>query len=287
MVGRQALKQSARVVRPADKSRGSTWVAALRTESARYQRAVAAARTGGQGDIHELRIDTRRMLALLGLAAAFKPSRKWLGLVRELRRPFRKCARLRDLQATRVQLRQIQGRSRVPQHMLEELNEAVRRHRRRTTNYLTTVRPRKTCRKIIRLAQRRIAAPQMGDAVNQCLDRNQRAARAACRRMKTGDMKALHRARVAIKVYRYQLELAGSLAAVSRPVELRKLRRLQTELGAVTDLELLRRELKRYAHRHRRHRRTLAVAQRNLERERGRRFERALATVGRDAIVAK
>ncbi len=262
-------------------------MAALRTETDRYQRAMAAARTASQADIHELRIATRRLLALVEFAAALAPGGQWRGFVRELRKPFRKCARLRDLQATRVHLRQVRGRSRVLQAMLEEMNEAIGRHRRRTTNSLATVRPRKTCRRIIRLAQRRLPVPQTRGAMSACLDRSQRATRAACQRIETGDMNALHRARVAIKVYRYQLELAGSLGAVARPVELRKMRRLQREFGAITDLELLWRELKRYARHHPRHRRALAVARRKLEHERGRRFERALAMAGRDVIVAK
>ena len=259
MVGRQAL------------------ISSVRAETARYQRAMAAARTARQGDIHNLRVATRRMLALMEFAAALAPSGKWRGLVRELRRPFRKCAR---------RLRQMQGGDRPLQAMLDEMNEAVRHHKRRTANYLATVRPRKTCRKILRLAQRRLPGPRTGDTVSECLDRSQRAVRAACGRMESGGLKALHRARVTIKAYRYQLELAGSLGAGARPLDLRKMRRLQKELGAVTDLELLRRELKRYARRHPRHRRALVVARRNLELERGRRFERVLAAAGRDAIVA-
>jgi len=232
------------------------------------------------------------MLALMDFAAALAPSGKWRALVRELRRPFRKCARLRDLQTTRAHLRrlqglrQMQGGSHALHAMLDEMNEAVRRHKRRTANYLATVRPRKTCRKILRLAQRRLPAPRTGDAVSEYLDRSQRAVRAACGRMESGSLKALHRARVTIKVYRYQLELAGSLGAGARPLNLRIMRRLQKELGAVTDLELLRRELQRYARRHPRHRRALALTRRKLERERDRRFGRVLAAAGRDAIVA-
>jgi CHAD domain-containing protein len=103
--------------------------------------------------------------------------------------------------------------------------------------------------------------------------------------MAAGDAKALHRARVAIKIYRYQLELAGSLGVIMRAGDLRTMRRLQKELGAVTDLELLRRELKRCARRHPGHGRAVAVIRGRLERERRRRYQRALAAAGRDAIV--
>jgi CHAD domain-containing protein len=273
-------------VRAAAASGSAAWLAALRSETARYQRAMIAARTGRQGDIHELRIATRRMLALTEFAAALAPSGKWRALVRELRRPFAKCARLRDLQATRMHLRLMRGDNRILQAMLEEMNDAVRRHRRRTAQRLETVRPGKTCRKIMRLAQRRSVAPRTGSAVNTCLDRSQRAVRAACRRMQTGGLEALHGARIAIKVYRYQLELAGTLGAGARPAELRTMRRLQKEFGAITDLELLRQEVKRYARRHPRRGRALAVTRRSLERERKQRFARALAAASRDDIVA-
>jgi CHAD domain-containing protein len=257
----------------------------VRAETARYQRAMIAARTGRQGDIHELRIATRRMLALMEFAAALAPSRKWSALVRELRRPFRKCARLRDLQATRAHLRQMRGSSRVLQAMQEEMDETVRRRRQRTGALLAMARPRKTCRKIMRLAQRQRVAQRTGAVVNACLDRSRQAASAACQRMETGGLESLHSARVAIKVYRYQLELAGPLGAGARAGELRTMRRLQKEFGAITDLELLRRELKRYARSHPGHRRAVAVIRGSLERERGRRFERSLAAAGRNVIV--
>jgi CHAD domain-containing protein len=146
-------------------------------------------------------------------------------------------------------------------------------------------RPRKTCRKIMRLAQRQRVAQRTGAVVNACLDRSRRAVLTACGSMAAGDVKALHRARVAIKVYRYQLELAVLLGAVTRAGDLRTMRRLQKELGAITDLELLRRELKRHARRHPRYRRRLADTRRRLERERERRFARSLAAAGRDVIV--
>jgi CHAD domain-containing protein len=260
-------------------------VATVRAEAASYQRAMIAARTGRQRDIHELRIATRRMLALLEFAAAPVPSRKWKALARELRRPFRKCARLRDLQATRAHLRRMQGRSRVLQAALEEMDAEVRRHRRRAREHLATARPRRSCRKIMRLAQRQPATQPTGAVVNARLDRSRRAVRAACQRMETGGLDALHRARVAIKVYRYQLELAGRLGAGARAGELRSMRRLQKEFGAITDLELLRRELKRYARGHPTHRRAVAAIRASLGRERERRFGRALAAAGRDAIV--
>jgi CHAD domain-containing protein len=257
----------------------------LRTETTGYLRAMASARTARQGDIHELRIATRRMLALVAFSAALAPSGKWRGLERELRRPFRECARLRDLQATRAHLRKMRGSGAALRLVLAEMNEAVRRHRRRTAERLAALRPRRTCRKIIRLAQRRAVAPRTGEAVSACLDRSRRAVRTACGRMAAGDVKALHRARVAIKIYRYQLELSGSLGAGARAADLRTMRRLQKELGAITDLELLRRELKRHARRHPRYRRRLADTRRRLERERERRFARSLAAAGRDVIV--
>jgi len=104
--------------------------------------------------------------------------------------------------------------------------------------------------------------------------------------MQDRGLEALHGARVAIKVYRYQLELAGALGAGARPAELATMRRLQKEFGAITDLELLRREVRRYARRHPRRGRALTVTRRSLERACSRRFARALAAASRDVIVA-
>jgi CHAD domain-containing protein len=274
VAGRQALSTDA-----------AAWVAALRAETANYQHALAAALTARQGDVHELRIATRRMLALVEFAAVLAPSGKWRALQRELRRPFRKCARLRDLQATRVHLRRMRAANPALQIALLEMNGDVRRHRRRTANQLAAVQSRKTCQKIMRLARRGSVALPVGAAVNACLDSSRRAVRAARRRMANGGLRELHRARVAIKVCRYQLELAGALGAGPPVAELRTMRRLQKEFGAITDLELLRRELKRCARRHPGQRCALAGIRRRIERERGRRLGQALAAAGGDVIV--
>ena len=103
--------------------------------------------------------------------------------------------------------------------------------------------------------------------------------------MHDGDIEALHRARVAIKVCRYQHEAAAALGVRVRPDELRSLRRLQRELGAVTDLELMQHEIRRHARRHPGQRRALAPILRRIGRERERRRARVLAMAGRDVIV--
>jgi len=265
-------------------------VSALRAESARYVRALHAARAGRQRDIHALRIATRRMLALLEFAAALAPSGKWRALARELRRPFRKCARLRDLQATRAHLRRMRGDCPGLRPLLDavlaSLRHAIRRHQRRAIAELGTARPRRMTRRIVRLARKRAGSARPVDSVRGCIDRSRRQLRAACRRMRTGGIAALHRARVAIKLCRYQLDMAPKLGLRVSPGERRTLRRLQKELGAVTDLELVQHELERFARRHRAQRRALAQARRRIGRARDMRRTRALAMVARDVIVA-
>ncbi|HVN98445.1 MAG TPA: CHAD domain-containing protein [Steroidobacteraceae bacterium] len=264
-------------------------VPALRAESALYVRALHTARTGRPRDIHALRIATRRMLALLEFAAALAPSGKWRGLARELRRPFRKCARLRDLQATRAHLRRMRAGWRGLRPLLDavlaSLREDIRRHQRRAIAGLEAARPRRTTRRIVRLARKRAASARPADGARGCIDRSRRNVRAACRRMRTGGIEALHRARVAIKLCRYQLDLAPRLGLRVSPGERLTLRRLQKELGAVTDLELLQHELKRFARHHRGQRRALAQARGRIRRAREMRRKRALAMAARDAIV--
>ncbi|MDE2252390.1 MAG: CHAD domain-containing protein [Gammaproteobacteria bacterium] len=263
---------------------------ALRAESDGYECALRAARSGRQGDVHALRIATRRMLALVEFAAALAPSGKWPALVRELRRPFRRCARLRDLQTMRARLRRMRDAGAAPraalQAMLDSLDDSLRRRRDRTIAQLAAARPRRTCRRIMQLAAARLAPDPSAVAVRACLDRSRQAVRAACRRMCKGGMKALHRARVAIKACRYQFELAPALGARVRPAELRVLRSLQKQLGAITDLELLRRETKQSARRHPGRRRALGQIRRRIGRESEQRRARVLAAAGRGDIVA-
>jgi CHAD domain-containing protein len=70
------------------------------------------------------------------------------------------------------------------------------------------------------------------------------------RRARPDDTAAQHRARVALKQYRYLVEtLAAARGEPPAPL-LRQLQRAQSALGALHDFELLRRRLEKFAARH-------------------------------------
>ena len=85
----------------------------------------------------------------------------------------------------------------------------------------------------------------------------------------------MHRARLMVKVYRYQLEVASLLGVPTSRAELPELRRVQQSLGAVTDLSLLLTELERFTSRYPRAGQRLEGVQKRLKRERRQRFASA------------
>jgi CHAD domain-containing protein len=113
---------------------------------------------------------------------------------------------------------------------------------REAASALSGLRPGKTRRQI--LVAFRVDAgnsrqdSQLRTAVRRAV-RKARMQLAARWPRSTADIAAFHHARVALKCFRYQLELLASLGAVLRPECLRQLRSYQKRLGDLHDGQLM------------------------------------------------
>ena len=260
----------------------------LERESRGYQKALLAARTGRRRAVHELRIAIRRLAAAIELAQAMQPDRKWNKADRKLREPFKACGRLRDLQVVRDSLRRWRKQDQIPERLLVQADERVDRRRRRLVRCLHDVHPRRNSRRVRALAltlrDPQHDARQQGEvmrsrsaAVARALEGSKQQMQKSCRRARVEDPASLHQARVAVKVHRYQVEMASMLGIPTSRADLPGLRRIQQELGEITDLALLLAEFEKFTSWHPRAGRDLLRARNSLERERRRRFARVHA----------
>jgi CHAD domain-containing protein len=207
--------------------------------------ARAAARRASVGNVHALRVCTRRLRAALGLCTG-SVSRELLRRARQpLRRPFRRAGRLRDLHvASRVIARR--GRGSAPAATALATIARERRYRTRRLHgalgedRLARIADRLTA-VTAALATRANPPAARGTAARIARQLGAlQAALAVAAATATGNPapERLHQARIALKRLRYSLELAEGVPGCATPPEARSLRPLQRRLGEAADLAM-------------------------------------------------
>lgn len=252
--------------RPAALARRSDAIARLRLAlralsvqvAEEYLVAVRAARRrAGRRAIHQLRIVTRRVLALREVLQAIDPTPADERLESHLQRPFRRCGRLRDLQLMAQRLNTLAPQTAAGRHLRRVVKRRERRARERTERALANAHPRRVATMLnaaarragTRLLDRRARAVGLR-AISRCVQQAEDDLLAARLRATGGEATAIHRARIALKQCRYLLELVAPLGLTPTPGEYDQLRRLQQALGALTDCSTMLRILARYADAH-------------------------------------
>jgi CHAD domain-containing protein len=207
--------------------------------------ARAAARRASVGNVHALRVCTRRLRAALGLCTGGVPRELLRRAGRPLRRPFRRAGRLRDLHvAGRVIARHCQD----PASATPALAAITRERRRRGRRLRAALGRNRIARIADRLAavttalEARARAPAAGGTATR-IARQLRAlqaalARAAAAATRDPAPEPLHQARIALKRLRYSLELAEEVPGCAALPGARSLRPLQRRLGEAADLRM-------------------------------------------------
>lgn len=205
------------------------------------------ARNASRHSIHELRISTRRQLALMTLAGAICGAQP-AGIRRSLKRCLRHTRKLRDAD---VQLARVDELVRDCPEI-----DALRKHLRHVVDRRTRATEKKLKPKNRRLARHdrelaaTVAAILPNPSAAQTMLGALREAWAEAREFEEAAPqggKPLHRARLALKRLRYVSEaLHGVIPGISA-AWIRKIQRRQRALGEVRDLELLSRRVKKFS----------------------------------------
>jgi CHAD domain-containing protein len=203
-----------------------------------------------RGAVHELRIQTRRLLALEALLAPRGGPRRDDSLAALLHRVFHAAGRVRDTQLSARALQELARSAPEAARLAAAQRKRQPRLARRLQRELREVRPRRLADSIAGWFE-----PARGQPGRVLTRRASARLQAAAKRLAT-DSRAggnttphsLHRRRIRVKTLRYMAEFARAAGcALPRPLSLRRLMALQQDLGAVTDLDVQARRISRFA----------------------------------------
>jgi CHAD domain-containing protein len=231
-----------------------TWTAWLRgVETCR--------KTPTRSAIHKLRIDARRLQALIDVLghATEAPSKPLRRLARTAGKPLRATSPLRDDQ---VQRRRVGGAeaSRGLEALLDDVRHREARDKERARRALAGIDRRRVealARRVRKGVVRRQGAPMPGERTLLLLTAVDTAAtdlRSRLARFDAGAVRTLHKLRIALKHFRYIVEIAEEVSPHVHVAAQPTLRTLQRRLGQVHDADVLLARLDRFAARKRRHR---------------------------------
>ncbi len=220
----------------------------------KYRKALKRSRKNySEKSVHEFRIETRRMLALLELLHPFSPANCLQDVERKFKKVFDSSANLRD---TQVQCRALeQELAGFPE--LAPFHKWLRRRQRRfARRFENTVRrglrPKlKACVKDLRNWCRHWAdEPQLAKSHSNILLRQ---LNTACERLvrlrnaaRPNQPATIHRVRIAFKAYRYMVELLHPEILKVDQGYLSKLQSYQAMTGEIQDAEVLLRLLSKF-----------------------------------------
>jgi CHAD domain-containing protein len=187
--------------------------------------------------VHDLRVATRRLQAALDVFDRYLPATPRKRLDRRARAIRRRLGMQRNARVMLELLRDLRGRlsrreARVAARLEKQMKEAIaglRRSRRRKG--LPGIRKR--IRAIVRAVGDHAEAPAAnGPTHGQAVLR-------ACREARHGRPEAMHRLRIAIKRYRYALEVLTDAGRPGLERTIGEARALQGALGRLHDLDVL------------------------------------------------
>ena len=220
--------------------------AALKLMRRRYRKRLARCQEKfSETSVHDLRIETRRMLAMLDLLRAlhFEDS------LRKTRKVFKRRLdafdELRDTQVQLLLLKPLWRRfpearefdlvlRRREKRLIGELGKEIKRMRQ-----LRLERRLKALEKQLRKSAR-TPPPQEGKALATAALRESFGQVAALRlRVRRTNTETIHRLRVAFKRFRYMSESLQPLFPLLTPKRLREMQAYQTLMGDIQDIEVL------------------------------------------------
>ena len=215
----------------------------LKRQSRRQQKARRRCRRKCTGDsVHDLRVESRRLLARLDLLGALHSFPALAKARRALKRQLEASSALRD---THVQLRltrQIAGDGSERKRFRQHLHGCERRQARTLARKLKAAGGRKlmaALRQSLRALPETAAADKHARVLlGQMLAEKFRKMVQLQRRARA-DAACLHRARIALKKFRYVVEALQPLLGSGSAAELRRLHRCQTLMGEIHDLDLM------------------------------------------------
>lgn len=220
--------------------------ACVKAQRRRYRKRLERCqRKFSESAVHELRIQTRRLLALLELLQALRVGDS----LRRIRKAFKnRLDAFDELRDTHVQLLLLKAlRTDFPE--VRELDAWLRRRESKLVNALRHgIKAARQARlekrlKALEKTLHKLPAPTIrrdaADPIRAALAEAFAVAVALRRRIRRRDPHTIHRTRVAFKRYRYMAELLRPFLPGVTPELVLRMRRYQARMGDIQDLEVL------------------------------------------------
>jgi CHAD domain-containing protein len=218
----------------------------LNTQWRRYRKRLRRCQERfSQDAVHDVRVETRRLLSTIELLGAFIPERDIKKVRRALKRHLDTFDQLRDTQVQLGYVGRMAGTFPDAHTFYDWLRKREARFTRTTRKAVKRIKTKRLGRclaafeKEIRLQRKRITSEQAFVIVRRAI--NQAFARVAqrCRHMRADDTTTIHRTRIAFKHFRYMVEALAPLLSAVTEDHRRALRGYQCMMGDIQDMEVL------------------------------------------------
>ena len=195
--------------------------------------------------VHDVRVETRRLLSTIELLGAFIPEHDIKKVRRALKRHLDTFDQLRDTQVQLGYVGRMAGTFPDAHAFYDWLRKREARFTRTTRKAVKRIKTKRLGRclaafeKEIRLQRKRITRERAFAIVRRAI--NQAFARVAqlCRHVRADDTRTIHRTRIAFKHFRYMVEALAPLLPAVTEDHLRALRGYQCMMGDIQDMEVL------------------------------------------------
>ena len=218
----------------------------LNTQWRRYRKRLKRCQKQFSEDaVHDVRVETRRLLSTIELLAAFTPERDIQKARRELKHHLNTFDQLRDTQVQLDYVGRMAGTFPDAYAFYDWLGDRKTRFTRTTRKAVKHIKTKRLGRylaafeKEIRLQHKQITRERAFAIVQRAI--NQAFARVAqlCRHVRANDTKTIHRTRVAFTHFRYMVEALSPLLPAVTDDHRRAMRGYQCMMGDIQDREVL------------------------------------------------
>jgi CHAD domain-containing protein len=212
----------------------------------RYKKRLARCkRDFSERAVHDLRVQTRRMLALVELAGKLSPARPGRKLARSFEKRLKMFGHLRDVHVQQQLLEPLwprfPGANRL-KGFLDRREQKLVARLTRDVSLLESARLDRRLRKLekaLDAKSRKISVAEMKTQMARVLNGSFREVSVLRRRVHSHQPATIHSLRVAFKRYRYLRELIGPLLDDAKRRSVDQMKRFQQSAGRVQDLRVL------------------------------------------------
>jgi CHAD domain-containing protein len=218
----------------------------LRTQWRRYRKRLKRCQKQfSENAVHDVRVETRRLLSTVELLGAFVPEAEVKKARRTLKRQFDTFNRLRDTQVQLIYVGRMAGAFAGARPFRDWLRKREACFTHEVRKNIRRIKTKRLGRRLAaferEISRQRKQIPRAGAwgvalcAVNAAFVRVVQ----LCRRANAGDTRTIHRTRIAFKRFRYMVEaLPPSLPTVTEERR-QAMRGYQSMMGDIQDVEIL------------------------------------------------